>query len=79
MAKVTRGQRLGRRQSDALETKEINAQRKVAETQRRDERMKAHLRNDSFPYTPNVMSWLSRQIGKPAHRITEQDAKQILG
>jgi hypothetical protein len=78
MAKVTRGQRLGRRVTDALETKRVNAIRKSAETRRRDERMIAHLRNDPFPYTANVMSWLSRKLDKPSSRITEQDVKQFL-
>ena len=32
----------------------------------------------SLPYSPAVMSWLSRELGKQSAKITEQDVKTVL-
>jgi hypothetical protein len=32
----------------------------------------------SLPYTPAVMSWLSRKLEKPSSRITPQDVQSLL-
>ena len=77
MAKVKRGMRLARRQADALKTRARNVKRKDAERNRRDARMLAGISAGSLPYTPEVMSWLSRKLGKPSRKITQADIKTL--
>ena len=77
MANVKRGMRLARRQADALETRARNAKRKDGERSRRDARVLAEISAGSLPYTPDVMSWLSRKLGKPSTKITEADVKTL--
>ena len=55
--------RLGRRITDARNRKQVNAIRKHKEMDRRDARMMAAAKAGSLPYTPDVMSWLSRTLG----------------
>lgn len=50
---------------------------KTDERARRDARMVAKLKAGSLPYTPAVMSWLSRQLDKKAARITEADVQAV--
>lgn len=76
--KVTRSMFQAYRQKDAIETKARNAREKGPERVRRKARMLAHVKAGSLPYTPNVMSWLSRELGKPATKITEADVKTLL-
>ncbi len=64
--------------SDAAETKEWNRPVKVKERLRRRARMLAALRAGEPPYRPDVMSWLSRELGKKASRITPEDVKALL-
>ena len=77
MANVKRGMRLARRQADALKTKARNVKRKDAERNRRDARVLAEISAGSLPYTPDIMSWLSRKLGKPSTKITEADIKTL--
>jgi len=77
MANVKRGMRLARRQADALATKAGNKGRKIAARTRRDTRMMAKIGTGNLPYTPDVMSWLSRKLDKPAGKITEADVKTL--
>ena len=51
---------------------------KTSERTRRDARMVAKLTAGSLPYTPAVMSWLSRRLDKKAARITEADVQAVL-
>lgn len=67
-----------RRRSDAIQTRAENRVLKDAERIRRDARMQAKIKTGTLPYTPPVMSWLSRTLNKPASRITPQDVKQLL-
>lgn len=76
--KVTRSMFYRYRQEDAIATHARNKKKKVAERNRRDARMKAIVKQDALPYTPEVMSWLSRQLEKPATRITPEDVKRVL-
>jgi hypothetical protein len=62
---------------DALETRAVNGPRKDKERARRDKRMAASLRSGSLPYSPAVMSWLSRKLDKKASRITPEDVKAL--
>jgi hypothetical protein len=74
-----RTHKLRRRREDAKETAERNRILKAAERKRRDARMLGKLQTASFPYSAAVMSWLSARLGKKASRITERDAKTIVG
>lgn len=66
-----------RRREDAHETKARNKTVKVDERERRDARMLAKVEAGSLPYTPVVMSWLSRKLDKRAIRITPEDVKSL--
>lgn len=66
-----------RDQSDAVETKIRNRRRKTKEVARRDARMADMIKAGSLPYTPVVMSWLSRQLGKASTGITEEDVRSL--
>ncbi|MCP4593371.1 MAG: hypothetical protein GY842_21760, partial [bacterium] len=65
--------RLSTRARRAAETKLANAQVKRRERGRRDQRMLAAVQSGTLPYTPDVMSWLSRRLDKPSTRITAED------
>jgi len=67
-----------RRRSDAAETKLVNRVTKTKECTRRDARIMATLKADSLPYSPTVMSWLSRKLDKKATRITQEDVSTVL-
>lgn len=67
-----------RRRSDAKRTRAENRVSKTAERARRDARMRAKVQSGSLPYTPPVMSWLSRELEKPATRITPEDVQRLL-
>ena len=75
--RVTRKMRFDYRMNDAAETREVNKTRKIPERARRDARMMAKVKAGSLPYTPQVMSWLSRQLDKPSSKITEADIKSL--
>jgi len=62
---------------DAIETKAVNRVFKSKERIRRDERMLATVKGAKPPYAPAVMSWLSRQLDKPAGKITSEDVKAL--
>ena len=62
---------------DAAETRVVNSGRKASERARRDKRMSQILRAGSLPYSPAVMSWLSRKLDKKASRITPEDIKAL--
>jgi hypothetical protein len=66
------------RQIDQKKTRERNSPENVKEVARRDARYLARVRAGSHPYTPAVMSWLSRRLDKPASRITPTDVKNLL-
>jgi hypothetical protein len=57
--------------------KPAKAARKAKETARRDARLTAVVKAGSPPYTPDVMSWLSRKLDKPSRKITAADVKQL--
>ena len=66
-------------QQDALATRAKSTIVKDKERVRRDVRMRTKLEAGTLPYTPVVMSWLSRRVGKKASRITQEDVKAVLG
>lgn len=78
MAKITRA---GRRRLDAIDAahaRERNAKAKSVERRRRRTRMLGIISGASLPYPPHVMSWLSRELGKPSSRITQEDVKALV-
>jgi hypothetical protein len=75
--KVTRSQFMAYRLRDAIETKIVNSKRKIAERGRRDARIMAQVKSGSLPFTPEVMSWLSRKLDKPSRKITDQDLQSL--
>ena len=75
--RVTRKMRFDYRMADAAETRAVNKTRKIPERARRDARMMAKVKAGSLPYTPQVMSWLSRKLDKPSSKITQADIKSL--
>lgn len=65
-------------QMDAAHTKARNRIFKDRERTRRNERMVEAVRAGELPYSPAVMSWLSRQLDKPATKITSADVRTLL-
>jgi hypothetical protein len=72
-----RTHRRRRDRQDAAETKSRNVVYKAKESARRDARMVQAVRSGTLPYSPAVMSWLSRKLDKPARRITSEDIKAL--
>lgn len=66
-----------RRRSDAAATKERNAPVKAKARVRRRARMLEKVSAGDPPYAPDVMSWLSRELGKKASKITPEDIKTM--
>ena len=73
-----RRDRLDGRIADATATRRQNSPLKTKERSRRAAGMIALIKRSKPPYTPAVMSWLSRELGKPAKRITPQDIKALI-
>jgi len=67
-----------RRRTDAAKTKAHNRIVKAQERARRDARMLEMIKKGGPPYTPMVMSWLSRKLDKKAGRITAEDIKTLV-
>jgi len=63
---------------DAKATGIRNRVFKDRERARRDARMLAHIRKAQPPFAPVVLSWLSRQLDKPAGKITPQDVQSLV-
>ena len=63
---------------EARETRTKNRVFKDKERLRREARMRAEAGRGKLPYHPAVMSWLSRELGKPASRITSDDVQAFL-
>ena len=73
-----RRDRLDGRTAKATKTRRQNSPLKTKERQRRETRMLGLIKGGKPPYTPAVMSWLSRKLGKPAGKITPKDVKALL-
>ena len=64
--------------ADAIATKKVNRLRKNKERARRDARIVARIQAGDLPYTPEVMSWLSRALNIPSSKITQDDVNRLL-
>ena len=73
-----RRDRLDGRLANATKTRRQNSPLKTKERSRRAASMIALIKRSKPPYTPVVMSWLSRELGKPAKKITPKDIKALL-
>ena len=73
-----RHERLEFRKAKAIKIRRRNAPVKAAERLRRETAMLARLRRSQPPYTPAMLSWLSRKLDKPASQITPKDIKALL-
>ena len=67
-----------RDRQDARDTAAYNRVFKDAERGRRDTRMLTLIRGGTPPFSPAVMSWLSRKLDKPSAKITASDLKPLL-
>lgn len=72
-----RAETSARRSRLAKEIRAVNAHRKNKERARRRARMLRKIEEGSLPYTPEIMSWLSRELEKPASKITQEDIEKI--
>lgn len=75
---LKRGMQKRLTQIDALAARAKNRVRKNKERARRDARMMESLSTGSLPYSPAIMSWLSRKLDKRAGKITPDDIKILL-
>ncbi len=73
-----RAERFKIRSGDAKETKAANRIVKDKERARRSSRMIARIKASKPPYTAAVMSWLSRELDKPATKITPADIQSVV-
>lgn len=72
-----RSERFEIRRKQQSETRAVNRPKKMRERARREARMIARIRTGEPPYSPEVMSWLSRRLDKPASRITPEDIQRV--
>ncbi len=64
---------------DQAQSRLRNGKMKAKERVRRDARMLATVKQGALPFTPPVMSWLSRKLEKPSRLITQADVKKLIG
>ena len=74
---MRRSVRFKLRAIDHAHAKAANRHVKTKERARRDARMLDTVKSGSLPFTPDVMSWLSRKLDKAASKITDADLKTL--
>ena len=73
-----RRDRLDGRLAKAIETRRHKSPIKTKERGRRAARIIAQIKRSDPPSTPVVMSWLSRELGKPSKKITPQEIEALV-
>ena len=73
-----RRDRLDGRLAKAAITRQKNSLRKASERQRREEDMKELINKGTYPYTPNVMSWVSSRLEKKASQISPAEIDALV-
>ena len=73
-----RHERLEMRKAKAIKIRRRNSPIKTRQRQRRETVMLALLKRSQPPYTPAMLSWLSRKLEKPARQITSKNIKALL-
>lgn len=66
------------RQVDMAESRHRNGILKTKERARRETRIVAMVKKSEPPYSPVVLSWLSKQLRKPGRLITKADVDKLL-
>jgi hypothetical protein len=66
------------RRLDMAQSRHDNGILKTKERVRRKGRLLEALKKGSLPYTPTVMSWLSKELDKPSRQITQADVQKLL-
>ena len=74
----TRRDRLDNRLAKATKTRRQNSPIKTRERSRRAATIIGLIKRSKPPYTPAVMSWLSRELAKPAKKITPEEIKTLI-
>ena len=69
--------RRNQRRFDMAQSRTINGHLKERERERRQLRMVQLIKAGKFPYIPSVMSWVSRELGKPTAKITQSDVTKL--
>ena len=72
--RVSRGRKVAAQLADQRVSRRENGHIKRKERARRDARLTELVTKGKFPYTPTVMSWLSKKLDKPSTQITEAEA-----
>jgi hypothetical protein len=70
--------RRNQRRFDMAESRTVNGHLKTRERARRESRMLGLLKAGKFPYTPSLMSWVSRELDKPTSKITAADVGKLV-
>jgi hypothetical protein len=70
--------RRNQRAFDMALSRRTNGMLKDNERARRAARMTELLGKSKLPYIPSVLSWLSVELDKPAHKIVQADIDQLL-
>ena len=73
-----RAVRFALRLKDSRATRAVNSVRKTKERARRRARILEVLRSGRGPFSPTVMSWLSRELDKPASKISAEDIRAFV-
>ena len=73
-----RRDRLDGRLARATIMRRKNSLRKAAERLRREKDMLELIQKGSYPYTPNVMSWVSERLDKKASQIDASEIKALI-
>ena len=66
------------RREDMAHSRRTNGMRKMKERARRETRMLEIIQKGKLPFTPAVMSWLSRQLDMPSGRIKQEDVDRLV-
>ncbi len=73
--RVSRGRKVAAQIADQKVSRRENGHLKRKERARRELRLAELIKKGKYPYTPTVMSWLSKKLNKPTRQITEAEAQ----
>ena len=73
-----RRDRFDARYANQKSTRRTNSLKKDKANVRRTEDMVKLINENSFPYTPAVMSWLSAEMGKRSALLSEAEVKAFI-
>jgi hypothetical protein len=76
--RISRGRKVAAQLADQAISRPTNGHLKRKERARRDARLAELVKKGKYPYTPTVMSWLSKKLNKPSSQITEAEAQTAI-